>query len=260
MKEYKVSYRGEDSISVKADNIEHAYLEFLGSGGEPKENAIRVTRGKLSKGGEMKVFPVPHIHPQKARLEADELTQKARLKADELKREKELAKLTLEEKKLKAEQEKREKERKAEEKRCKAEEERKSKSRGMVEKLVEIGFRSLDNQDISWIVEIVYIALRQPSDLVSEELALVEAALSDSATYRYLTMRNSSLAMENQAVIAKNQEVMAKNLSAMAKSLGAKLSDISSQAGGIRAGTTFAGLAAAKHLGEEMAEDFGGDE
>ena len=249
MKEYKVSYRGEDSISVKADNIEHAYLEFLGSGGEPKENAIRVTRGKLSKGGEMKVFPVPHIHPQKARL-----------KADELKREKELAKLTLEEKKLKAEQEKREKERKAEEKRCKAEEERKSKSRGMVEKLVEIGFRSLDNQDISWIVEIVYIALRQPSDLVSEELALVEAALSDSATYRYLTMRNSSLAMENQAVIAKNQEVMAKNLSAMAKSLGAKLSDISSQAGGIRAGTTFAGLAAAKHLGEEIAEDFGGDE
>jgi hypothetical protein len=252
MRTYEVSYRGEDSISVKAENIEHAYLEFLGSGGEPKENAIRVTRGKLSKGGEMKVFSVPHIHPQKARLEAE--------KADELKREKKLkaekADELKREKKLKAEQEKREKERKAEEKRRKAEEERKSKSRGMVEKLVEIGFRSLDNQDISWIVEIVDTALRQPSDLVSEELALVETALSDSATYRYLTMRNSSLAMENQAVIAKNQEVMAKNLSTMAKSLGTKLSKISSTTGGIRAGTTFAGLAAAKHLGEEMAEDF----
>ena len=45
----------------------------------------------------------------------------------------------------------------------------------------------------------------------------------------------------------------------MAESLGVKLSDISSKASGIKVGTTFAGLAAAKHLSEEMAEDFGGD-
>ena len=190
----------------------------------------------------MKIFPVPHIHPQKARL-----------KVDELKREKELAKLTLEEKKLQVEQVKREKKLKAIEERRKTEEERKSKSIETAEKLVEKGFRSLKNQDISWIVKIVDMALHQPNDLVSEELALMETALNDSATYRYLTMRNSYLAM-------KNQEVMAKNLSVMAETLGAKLSSISSEAGGIRAGTTFAGFAAAKHLGDQFAEDYGGDE
>ena len=91
-------------------------------------------------------------------------------------------------------------------------------------------------------------------------MALVETALKDSATHRYLIMRNSSMAMASQDVIAKNQEVMVENLSIMAEALGAKLSEISSKAGGIKAGTTFAGLAAAKSLGDQFAENFGGEE
>ena len=73
----------------------------------------------------------------------------------------------------------------------------------------------------------------------------MKAAVTDSAAYRYLTLRNSSLAAQQQA--------------ALLESLGSKLSDISSKAGAMKVGTTVAGMAAARHLGDDIAEDFGGD-
>jgi hypothetical protein len=137
------------------------------------------------------------------------------------------------------------------------EEQSKHKTNEVAKKLKTGGFVSLDRQEIAFVAEVVGMALSETSNLANEKLALVEAALSDSVTYRYLTLLRAELVSEKQA---KELKAIARSQAAMAKSLGAKLSDISSKAGGIRAGTTFAGLAAAKHLGEEMAEDFGGDE
>jgi len=128
--------------------------------------------------------------------------------------------------------------RKAQEELQKAqEEERKRVALELTERMKSEGFDSLNGREIRQISEIVDHHAQS-----IEETNLVKAAVADSAFYRYLSLRNSSLSAQQQA--------------ALLETLGAKLSDISSKAGGIRAGTTFAGLAAAKHLGEEMAEDF----
>ena len=126
------------------------------------------------------------------------------------------------------------------------EEERKRVALELTEIMKSEGFESLNGREIRQISEIVDHSFSNPNAQSNEETNLVKAAVGDSAFYRYLSLRNSSLSAQQQA--------------ALLETLGAKLSDISSKAGGIRAGTTFAGLAAAKHLGEEMAEGFGGDE
>jgi hypothetical protein len=135
---------------------------------------------------------------------------------------------------------------KLEEERKAQEEERKRVVLELTERMKSEGFESLNGREIRQISEIVDHSFSNPHAQSNEETNLVKAAVGDSAFYRYLSLRNSSLSAQQQA--------------ALLETLGAKLSDISSKAGGIRAGTTFAGLAAAKHLGEEMAEDFGGDE
>ena len=140
-----------------------------------------------------------------------------------------------------------EEERKAQEEERKAHEEQlKRIVLELTERMKAEGFDSLNGLEILHISEIVDHSFSNPDAQSIEETNLVKAAVADSAFYRYLSLRNSSLSAQQQA--------------ALLETLGAKLSDISSKAGGIRAGTTFAGLAAAKHLGEEMAEDFGGDE
>ena len=244
MKEYRVNWDEPPYVErkISAGSYEEAYEQFLKS--EKKLPPVQVVvKGGL---GGHKIFK-HHIGEED-------------LKAQEQERQ-------AQEEERQAQEQQRQAQEEAERKAKEEWKRRAAIAQGIVDTLKSGGFISLNHQEIPLVAEVVGVALRQPSDLVSEELALVEAALSDSATYRYLTMRNSSLAMENQEVIAKNQEVMAKNqevmaknLSAMAKSLGAKLSDISHKAGGIKAGATFAGLAAARHLGEELAEDFGGDE
>lgn len=87
----------------------------------------------------------------------------------------------------------------------------------------------------------------QKGNLLAEEKSLAEAALGDSATYRFLSLKNQVALEEGLNAIALSQV-------AMAKSLGGKLSKISS-----KAGITVAGMAAAWHLGEEMPEGFGED-
>ena len=133
-----------------------------------------------------------------------------------------------------------------EEERKAQEEDRKRVALELTERMKSEGFDSLNGREIRQISEIVDHSFSNPHAQSNEETELVKAAVGDSAFYRYLSLRNSSLSAQQQA--------------ALLETLGAKLSDISHKAGGIRAGTTFAGLAAAKHLGEEMAEDFGGDE
>jgi hypothetical protein len=276
MKEYRVNWDEPPYVErkISAGSYEEAYEQFLKS--EKKLPPVQVVvKGGL---GGHKIFK-HHIGEEdlKAQEQERQAQEEERQAQEQQRQAQEEAERKAKEAERQAQEEAERKAKEAKEAERKAKEEWKRRAaiaQGIVDTLKSGGFISLNHQEIPLVAEVVGVALRQPSDLVSEELALVEAALSDSATYRYLTMRNSSLAMENQEVIAKNQEVMAKNqevmaktqevmaknLSAMAKSLGAKLSDISHKAGGIKAGATFAGLAAARHLGEELAEDFGGDE
>ena len=139
-----------------------------------------------------------------------------------------------------------EEEQKAQEKEQKAqEEERKRFALELTEIMMSDGFDSLNGREIRQISEIVDHSFSNPHAQSNEETELVKAAVTDSAAYRYLTLRNSSLAAQQQA--------------ALLETLGTKLSDISSKASGIKVGTTVAGMAAARHLGEEMAEGFGED-
>ena len=160
--------------------------------------------------------------------------------ASRSKREAEEAKREAEEAKREAEEAKREAE------------EIKQKSKSLEEKLVSNGFHSMDNQDLLLIVTVVDKALRFNVPLSGEEGCLVEAALKDPVTYRFLSLRHSSLAAESQKIIARQQ-------AALLEALGSKLTEISTKASGIKVGTSFAGLAAAKHLGDEMAEGFAED-
>ena len=141
--------------------------------------------------------------------------------------------------------------REAEEAKRKAEE-IKQKSKGLAEKLASSGFHSMDNQDLLLIATVVDEALRFNVPLSVEEAGLIEAALKDPVTYRFLSLRHSSLATENQKLIAQQQ-------AALLETLGSKLTEISSKASDIKLGTSFAGLAASAHLGEKIAEGFGED-
>ena len=151
----------------------------------------------------------------------------------------------------KAKREAEEAKRKAEEAKRKAEE-IKQKSKGLAEKLASSGFHSMDNQDLLLIATVVDEALRFNVPLSVEEAGLIEAALKDPVTYRFLSLRHSSLATENQKLIAQQQ-------AALLETLGSKLTEISSKASDIKLGTSFAGLAASAHLGEKIAEGFGED-
>jgi hypothetical protein len=223
-----------------------------------QEEKLRVTSNNLS----IEVADEEGINLIKPLSEEERKAQeKAKLKAEKNIEAERKAKEERLEAERKAKEERLESERKAKEerrkeKRRKAEEERKSKSRELAGKLVEKGFRSLDNQDLLHIGSIVDAALSSSEDLIAEEKLLAESALSDSATYRFLNLKKADLAAKNQVALNERFKAIAQGQAVMAKSLDHKLSDISSKAGGIKAGTAFAGLAAAKHLGEDMAEDF----
>ena len=84
-----------------------------------------------------------------------------------------------------------EEKRNAEEKDRKSEENRENTAKEIADKLDANGFRSLDNKDLLTIASIVDSAFSSSEDLLAEELALVETALKDSATYRFLRFKKS---------------------------------------------------------------------
>ena len=74
----------------------------------------------------------------------------------------------------------------------------------------------------------------------------MKAAVADSAFYRYMSLRSSSLSAQQQT--------------ALMESLGAKLPKISSTTGAIKTGGMAASLLAMRNLSDDISEDFGGDE
>ena len=81
MKEYKVSYRGEESVTISAESMEDAYRQFIDRMDEPLEIAVRVTSGELNQSGELKVFQPPHQEAKTERETGGE--KKVMAKSDE---------------------------------------------------------------------------------------------------------------------------------------------------------------------------------
>tara|TARA_B110000008_G_scaffold128032_1_gene130502 strand:+ start:549 stop:1244 length:696 start_codon:yes stop_codon:yes gene_type:complete len=224
MKVFLVSYRGESGVEIEADSIEDAYMKFLLSNNKPQDNAIRVVNGELNKGGEMRVFPSPHDEY------LDTLVSKRKVKEERL-----------------------DAERKVEEERLNAEQSQKRKSRHLAMKIEKDGFRSLEMSELVHIESIVKGMISSKRNFDSEEKQLVESALGDTAIYRFLNLKNKIAQEEIFRALTESQVEIA-------KSLGAKLSSISEKTGGIKTTSMVTGMVAARHLGEELAEeDEGGD-
>ena len=74
--------------------------------------------------------------------------------------------------------------------------------------------------------------------------SLIKAVLSDEQTYKFFTLRlNARSTIQQQAML---------------EAMNVNLSQISNKTSGVKAASMFTGMAAARHLGEEIAEDFGG--
>ena len=83
-------------------------------------------------------------------------------------------------------------------------------------------------------------------DTSPEDLYLAKVTLSDNQAYRFMTFRsNAQASFQLQQMLA---------------TMNNNLSSISNKTSTVKAGSLFTGMAAAKHLGESFAEDFGGSE
>ena len=121
--------------------------------------------------------------------------------------------------------------------------ERKTQINNLTEKISSDGFSELSAGEISIITDVVDEVFL--SDQLSEdELNLTQATLSDEQAYRFFTLRSSSRTSLQQQ--------------AMLEAMNVNLSDISKKTGGVKMASMFTGMAAARHLGEEIAEDMGG--
>ena len=115
----------------------------------------------------------------------------------------------------------------------------------LANKLKDSGFNSLDNKDTKFLIETLDVFFASDSES-TEELYLAKIALSDTQAYRFLSLRSNSRTALHQQVLL--------------ETMNSNLSKISKKAGGIRASSMFTGFAAARHLGEEIGEDYAGEE
>ena len=121
--------------------------------------------------------------------------------------------------------------------------ERKTQINNLTEKISSNGFSELSAEEISIIADVVDEVFC--SDQLSEdELKLTQATLVDEQAYRFFSLRTSSRTSLQQQ--------------AMLEAMNVNLSDISKKTGGVKMASMFTGIAAARHLGEEIAEDMGG--
>lgn len=115
----------------------------------------------------------------------------------------------------------------------------------LASKLKDSGFNSLDNKDTKFLIETLDVFFASDSES-TEELYLAKIALSDTQAYRFLSLRSNSRTALHQQVLL--------------ETMNSNLSKISKKAGGIRASSMFTGFAAARHLGEEIGEDYAEEE
>ena len=103
----------------------------------------------------------------------------------------------------------------------------------------------LEPEDLNLIYQSV-MKITKGKKMDSNERKLAWSALNIPALKAFIEIRNSGMSLASQNKILEK--------------LGVELSEISQKTNTVKAGSLFAGMAAAKHLGESFAEDFGGDE
>ena len=114
----------------------------------------------------------------------------------------------------------------------------------LTEKIKETGFNSLDNSEIESLNAILDNFFLS-DDTSPEDLYLVKVTLSDNHAYRFMTLRsNAQSSFQLQQMLA---------------TMNNNLSSISNKTSAVKTGSLFTGLAAARHLGEQIAGDIGGD-
>jgi len=109
-------------------------------------------------------------------------------------------------------------------------------------KIISDGFKELSSQEISFandVIDEVFLT----NGASKEKLELIQVLLSDEQAYRFYSLRSSArTALQQQAML---------------EAMNVNLSEISKKTGGIKMASMFTGMAAARHLGEEIAEDMG---
>ena len=114
----------------------------------------------------------------------------------------------------------------------------------LAEKIKESGFNSLDNSEIESLNAILDNFFLSEG-MSPEDLYLAKVTLSDNQAYRFMTLRsNAQASFQLQQMLA---------------TMNNNLSSISNKTSAVKTGSLFTGLAAARHLGEQIAGDIGGD-
>lgn len=147
--------------------------------------------------------------------------------------------------KLKAEQEKQAKEA-AELQRKKEEEAQLLAKRKLYDNIsdnLSIGLENLNRHELNILYGLV-LYLIDDKDIEENERKLAWKALKDPAFVNYVQVKQSSQNLTQQ--------------NALIEKLGVQLSKISSDSSSIKTTNLVSGMLAARHLGEEIAEDFGG--
>ena len=134
---------------------------------------------------------------------------------------------------------------------AKAEEERVKQANAQQSKLLyecasefkEKGFSNISFSTIREILKVVERTLCN-DDFSEEDFRLTQMVISDPVAYRFLSLRLNHLSTSQQH--------------AMLEAMNANLSSISNKTSGVKAASLFTGFAAARHIGEQIAEDLGG--
>lgn len=225
MHEFKVSYRGQDCLFIEAENFKDAYVLFLKEmtkGSPPLAKVVTVAKGVLSEGGAVKVYQPPHrdYYGEKQRKLENEKAVEQRIKNALLKKE-----------------------------------EARKQSLSLSEKIKNEGFRNLNAKELWEIAELFDHALHLKGDTLPEELELAEAVLRDKALCNFLHLRKETQLIQNQMTICKTLDQISKSQSAMVQAMGVNLQGISTHTSEIRRTSSISGMIAARHLGEQLADE-----
>jgi hypothetical protein len=127
-----------------------------------------------------------------------------------------------------------------------------AEEKAILEKLIKLtqrikseGFKVLTASEIQAIGDVLDEVLTSNTES-EEKLDLAKVTLMDEQAYKFYTLRsNTRSSLQQQAML---------------KAMNVNLSDISQKTSGVKMASMFTGMAAARHLGEEIAEDFGGED
>ena len=122
-------------------------------------------------------------------------------------------------------------------------EEHKYSCLAIIEKLRNTKFLSLEKHEIDFLKNVLDRCFLD-EELTSEEFQLVQTTMADDSAFRFFSLRSNSRSSFQQQ--------------AMLEAMNVNLSNISNKTSDVRAASLITGIVAAKHHGEELAEDFGG--